>query len=67
MGEEKSVEVEISFGLLESMEDVREEFFSLCVSAGRQVLSKTAKRCVVRRECRTPSGEHSGAERREAR
>jgi hypothetical protein len=33
------VEVQIPFGLLESLEDVREGFFSLCVSAGRQVLS----------------------------
>ena len=36
VGEEKSVEVQISFGL--SLEDVREGLFSLCVSAGRQVL-----------------------------
>jgi putative transposase len=38
VGEEKSVEVQIPLGLLESLEDVREGFFPLCVSAGRQVL-----------------------------
>jgi putative transposase len=38
-GEEKFVEVQIPLGLLESLEDVRQGFFSLCVSAGRQVLS----------------------------
>jgi putative transposase len=39
VGEEKFVEVQIPLGLLASLEDVRLGFFSLCVSAGRQVLT----------------------------
>lgn len=39
-GEERDVvEVQIPLGLLASLEDVREGFFSLCVKAGRQVLT----------------------------
>ena len=37
--EGKLVEVQIPLGLLSSLEDVRQGFFSLCVSAGRQVLT----------------------------
>lgn len=44
IGEEKYVEVQIALGLLESLEDVRQGFFSLCVSAGRQVLSAMMER-----------------------
>jgi hypothetical protein len=38
------VGVQIPLGLLESLEDVREGFFSLCVSAGRQVLTAMMER-----------------------
>jgi putative transposase len=38
VSEERIVEVQIPLRLLESLEDVGEGFFSLCVSAGRQVL-----------------------------
>jgi len=37
--EREIVEVQIPLGLLASLEDVREGFFSLCVKAGRQVLT----------------------------
>lgn len=36
--------VQIPLGLLESLEDVREGFFTLCVSAGRQVLTAMMER-----------------------
>lgn len=38
-GEREVVEVQIPLGLLASLEDVHEGFFSLCVKAGRQVLT----------------------------
>jgi transposase-like protein len=38
-GEARLVEVQIPLGMLESLEDVRDGFFALCVRAGRQVLT----------------------------
>jgi len=44
VGEGQSVEVQIPLGLLASLQDVRQGFFSLCVSAGRQVLTAMMER-----------------------
>lgn len=44
IGEEKYVEVQLPLGLLATLDDVQQGFFSLCVAAGREVLTAMMER-----------------------
>jgi transposase-like protein len=44
IGEGKYVEVQLPLGLLATLEDVQQGFFSLCVAAGREVLTAMMER-----------------------